>query len=195
VRDRLEYPELRATAIALAKDAARYGRRPETILIEDKASGQSLIQDLNRAGIYNVEAIKPEADKVTRMSSQTAVIANGAVFLPIDAPWLGVLEHELIAFPLGRYTDQVDSVSQVLKWFCALNDEPGLLAYYRGLAQQIRGPIADGECVPMRPKDPSCNILMLPGLPHVCPGLDGVFLVPARFVKGLRASGLWMDVA
>jgi hypothetical protein len=128
------------------------------------------------------------------MSSQTALIANRAVFIPKDAPWLGVFEQELIAFPLGRHADQVDSLSQVLKWFCALNDERALVTYYMNLAEQMHAPVADGELVRMRPKDPANNVLMLPGRPHICPGPDGVFLVPARFAKGLRVSGLWFDV-
>ncbi len=51
-----------------------------------------------------------------RMEAQTPKIEAGQVFLPKDAPWLGVFLDELLAFPKGRHDDQVDSVSQFLKW-------------------------------------------------------------------------------
>ncbi len=50
------------------------------------------------------------------MEAQTAKIEAGQVFLPKDAPWLGDLLDELLAFPTGRHDDQVDSVSQFLNW-------------------------------------------------------------------------------
>ena len=51
-----------------------------------------------------------------RMEAQTARIEAGQVFLPKGAPWLAVFLDELLAFPRGRHDDQVDSVSQFLKW-------------------------------------------------------------------------------
>ena len=59
---------------------------------------------------------RPDKDKVTRMSAQSAKIEAGQVHLPKEADWLGTFLHELLAFPNGRHDDQVDSVSQFLKW-------------------------------------------------------------------------------
>ena len=131
VRARFEYPELRATALALARGQYRGHRRPDLILIEDKASGQSLIQDLKQENVRNIQAVEPEADKTTRMYTQTAVIANGHVMIPHEAPWLADYLQEMIAFPKGRYSDQVDSTSQALKWFNYQPDEPSLIVYCR----------------------------------------------------------------
>ena len=50
------------------------------------------------------------------MLAQTPRFEAGHVFFPNDAPWLAVLMNELLAFPNGRHDDQVDSVSQFLKW-------------------------------------------------------------------------------
>ena len=61
-------------------------------------------------------AIMPEADKVTRMSNQSAHIEAGQVILPESAPWLDEFKVELMAFPNGRFDDQVDSLSQFLGW-------------------------------------------------------------------------------
>jgi phage terminase large subunit-like protein len=57
-------------------------------------------------------AIRPEGDKVMRMSAQTAKIEAGAR----QAAWLDYLGSELLDFPHGLHDDQVDSISQALNW-------------------------------------------------------------------------------
>ena len=112
MRERLDYPFLRKRVIEMAQ------RFPvHTVLIEEKGSGIQLIQDLQhgRTGIRAI-GIKPEADKITRMSNQSAVIEARHVILPEEAPWLDDFKAEIMAFPNGRYDDQVDSVSQFLGW-------------------------------------------------------------------------------
>ena len=51
-----------------------------------------------------------------RLAAQSAKIEAGHAYLRKEADWLGSLLVELLAFPRGRYDDQVDSVSQFLKW-------------------------------------------------------------------------------
>jgi len=51
-----------------------------------------------------------------RLSNQSATIESGQVFLPEDAPWLVDFKAEVLAFPYGRFDDQVDSLSQFLSW-------------------------------------------------------------------------------
>jgi phage terminase large subunit-like protein len=58
---------------------------------------------------------EPSMGEVTTMA-QSAKIEAGQVHLPREAEWLDTFLHELLAFPNGRYDDQVDSVSQFLKW-------------------------------------------------------------------------------
>jgi phage terminase large subunit-like protein len=50
------------------------------------------------------------------MVAQSAKIEAGHILLPKEADWLDTFLHELLAFPNGRHDDQVDSVSQFLKW-------------------------------------------------------------------------------
>ncbi len=50
------------------------------------------------------------------MSNQSAHIEAGQVFLPESAPWLDEFKSEIMAFPNGRFDDQVDSLSQFLGW-------------------------------------------------------------------------------
>jgi predicted phage terminase large subunit-like protein len=110
-RKRLEYPDLRRAAVSRhAKFKAR------TVLIEDASTGSPLIQDLRTDSRIRPIAIRPERDKVVRLEGQSAVIEAGRMLLPRSAPWLDEFRNELLAFPHGRFDDQVDSVSQFLQW-------------------------------------------------------------------------------
>ncbi len=129
LRKRLDFPSLKR---AVVEQARLYD--PETILIEDKASGTQLIQDLVHDGVRNIQHFMPEGDKIMRLHSQTATIENGFVLLPKEAPWLAEYRHEMTTFPNGRHDDQVDSTSQFLSWY--RTPEPGILVYYRQLIEE-----------------------------------------------------------
>ena len=130
---------------------ARSGRPARQPLFEETksswsrtASGTQLIQELQREGLYQIKAIKPQGDKVLRMAAQTPMIENGAVLLPVGAPWLATCEHELTTFPKGKHDDQVDSTAQVLAWISAQLNEPAIIVYYKQLQAQMEGrPISD----------------------------------------------------
>ena len=88
-------------------------------MIEDAGPGMNLLQDLRATmpeGMTRPIGIKPEGSKVDRMAAQSSKIEAGHVHLPNRAPWLGEFLTELLSFPLGRHDDQVDSVSQFLRW-------------------------------------------------------------------------------
>ena len=76
---------------------------------------QDLRHDLPR-GMPRPIGRKPEGSKADRMVAESAKIEAGHVYLPREAPWLDTFMLELLAFPNGRYDDQVDSVSQFLNW-------------------------------------------------------------------------------
>jgi predicted phage terminase large subunit-like protein len=107
-RDRVDYPMLKARAISLARD-----HEPKFILIEDAGVGTALAKELQEAGLPAIP-VKPEGNKRTRMSVQSAKFESGQVFLPTEASWLDQLEMELFSFPGGRFDDQIDSTSQAL---------------------------------------------------------------------------------
>jgi predicted phage terminase large subunit-like protein len=179
IRARLEYPDLRATALALAHGRHRGHRRPDHILIEDKASGQSLIQDLKRENIRNIEAVKPEANKIIRMHSQTAAIAEGHVTIPHDAPWLADYLQELVAFPVGRHDDQVDSTSQALKWFNDRAGVPNLTQYYWEQREKAREPAEDDRIVTVRCSN-STNVVYTRSGTVIWMDAHGLFRMPWR---------------
>src|SRR5271155_4188117 len=109
LRRRMEYPELKR-AVREQRDAFE----ASVVLIEDKASGTQLIQELIADGLHAVTRYQPQADKIMRMHAQTAMIENGFIHLPKEAAWLAEYLRELIAFPKGRHDDQVDSTAQML---------------------------------------------------------------------------------
>jgi predicted phage terminase large subunit-like protein len=108
LRGRFDYPTLRSRAIAHAE-----AQDPDTILVEDTGVGMALASELKEAGSAAVP-IKPERDKITRMSVQSGKFEAGLVLFPYRAPWLADLETELFSFPPSRHDDQVDSISQAL---------------------------------------------------------------------------------
>ena len=131
LRRRMEYPELKR---AVRDQYERFD--PAVVLIEDKASGTQLIQELIAEGLHAVTRYRPQSDKVMRLHAQTAMIENGFVHLPDRAPWLAPYLAELTAFPNAKHDDQVDSTAQLLDWFKAAGREPGgFYGYYRMLAQ------------------------------------------------------------
>ena len=108
LRERLDYPSLKARAIAHAHEY-----KPNKILIEDTGVGKALVPELKNAGLTAI-AVKPEGSKKTRMSIQSAKFEAGLVFFPKQAPWLADYEAELFNFPNVLFDDQVDSTSQAL---------------------------------------------------------------------------------
>lgn len=110
-RERMEWPALRRTAESLA---ARFN--PTSLLIEDKSSGQSLVQDLHNGTRLPVIGVEPDGDKVLRAMAVSPLCEAGRVHLPRVATWLPDYEHEMFRFPGSATNDQVDSTSQALKW-------------------------------------------------------------------------------
>ena len=112
-RARRDFPSLKRRIVELAN---QWNAR--NIIIEDKGSGTSLIQQLRAEhnGIPYPTAFLPRDDKITRLHAQSARIEAGHVWLPERAPWLEDLRAEIASFPHGRHDDQVDSISQFLSW-------------------------------------------------------------------------------
>lgn len=118
-RRKLNYPDLKRAIIEQAKLHSA-----NTILIEDKASGTQLIQDLKSESVFGITEYKPPSgtDKIMRLHAQTAMIENGLVYLPRTAPWLADYIHELTSFPGTRHDDQVDSTTQFLDYIRGNNE-------------------------------------------------------------------------
>jgi predicted phage terminase large subunit-like protein len=107
LRQRLEYPALKRAV----REQQNLFNATE-VLIEDKASGTQLIQELIVDGCHGVTRYQPTIDKIVRLNAQTAMIENGFVYISETAPWLAEYLHEMTVFPNGKHDDQVDSTAQ-----------------------------------------------------------------------------------
>jgi predicted phage terminase large subunit-like protein len=111
-RHKFEFPDLKR---AVRELAALY--RAQIVLIEDKASGSSLIQELRAEQFSLVQAAPAlDGDKIMRLRAQTAKIEGGFVLFSKQAHWLDTYLRELISFPNSKYDDQVDSTVFALAW-------------------------------------------------------------------------------
>jgi len=108
-KHRLEYPELRVKAQDLYEQWA-----PDGVLIEKKASGQSLLQDMRSGGVPVIE-YNPDRDKVARAHVCTPIMHAGRVHVP-DMKWVEEVIDECAAFPYGKHDDYVDTVTQAIIW-------------------------------------------------------------------------------
>ena len=135
LRKKLDYPNLKR---AVREQAALHNA--EVVLIEDKASGTQLIQELSQEGMYGIKRYTPEPgmNKLMRLHAQTGAIENGLVLLPAAAEWLDSYLHEMTTFPAAKHDDQVDSTSQALHWIKTRNQTPGLLVYYERMLQELK---------------------------------------------------------
>ncbi|AIF81234.1 hypothetical protein I862_03370 [endosymbiont of Acanthamoeba sp. UWC8] len=109
-RDKLNYPELKKSILQQQQKHNAIG-----IIIEDKASGQQLIQELLSSPL-NIIKSTPKYDKVTRLVLTSILFEAGKVYFPSCREWLEGLEEELFCFPNVKNDDQVDSITQFLLW-------------------------------------------------------------------------------
>jgi len=108
-KGRYDFPDLKN----LALEQYHYWE-PETVIVEAKASGQPLIQELRRAGIPVIDYVPARGrDKHTRINSVAPVFESGMVFAP-DEHWAHEVIEECAAFPNGQYDDYVDSMTQAV---------------------------------------------------------------------------------
>ena len=101
------------------------GRKPDILLIEDKGSGISLRQMLEREGLEAYAYNPGRADKLTRLHIVTPIFARKMVWLPESAShpgrprnWIDPLLHQLCAFTGPgsiKHDDFVDSTTQALR--------------------------------------------------------------------------------
>ncbi|GJD63987.1 phage terminase large subunit [Methylobacterium frigidaeris] len=113
VRERLDFPELKQR---VRGQAGRWNA--DLVLIEHAGSGIPLLQQLRaeEGGRRVYQGVKVKLDKQTRFEGQTGHLETGRYLLPRQAPWLEAFRREVLAFPRGRYDDQVDSLVQFVEW-------------------------------------------------------------------------------
>lgn len=88
--------------------------KPDGVIIEKKASGQSLIQEMRRRGLPVLE-YTPDTDKLNRVHACTSFFESGRIWFP-DTQWAFELISDLTKFPSISKRDLVDTVSQAILW-------------------------------------------------------------------------------
>jgi len=107
---KFEYPELRMIAQDLYSEHS-----PDVMIIEKKASGQSLIQDLRRAGLP-IREYTPDKDKVSRVNAISPLVESGRIWIPKEKPWGDSLILEAASFPNAAHDDQVDAMTMAIHY-------------------------------------------------------------------------------
>lgn len=96
------------------------GEKPTYILIENRASGQSLGPDLTNEDVV-VSLAQPQRDKGERLSEVSPLIEAGRLWVVGDyegkemATWVSPLITRLVNYPVIDIDDDIDALSQVLK--------------------------------------------------------------------------------
>jgi predicted phage terminase large subunit-like protein len=106
---RYEYPDLRR----LSKEMFDL-YKPDLCIIEKKASGQSLIQELRLQHIPILEYL-PDRDKISRVYAASPYIEAGRVYLP-KTEWADELLTETIQFPNAEHDDMVDCMTMAIMY-------------------------------------------------------------------------------
>jgi predicted phage terminase large subunit-like protein len=118
-KGRWDFPELKRIAREEYKNW-----NPDNVLIEAKATGITLQQELRRVGIpvtmYSPGGRRAGQDKVSRANSIAPILESGMVWAP-ETEWADELIEECAAFPNGDHDDMVDSTTQALMRFRAGN--------------------------------------------------------------------------
>ncbi|MDU8912507.1 phage terminase large subunit [Aestuariicoccus sp. MJ-SS9] len=109
-RVRLEMPDIERLAHKLY-----LSWRPNLVVIEASHTGVGLYQYLRQRGICEARTSTPKGSKEERMSVLTPMLESGQVRLPTAALWLEAFLEECGQFPLGKFDDQVDTLSQMLR--------------------------------------------------------------------------------
>ena len=110
MRGKYDFPELKVVAL----DAYKYWE-PETVIVEQKASGEPLTQEFRRMGIPVVPFTPTRGnDKHARVNAVAPLFESGAVWFPHGEKFAEDVIDEVAAFPHGANDDFVDSMTQAM---------------------------------------------------------------------------------
>lgn len=125
--DHVSYPKLRKRVIDDwgafygGDDRGRRGSRADVLLVEDKASGQSLIQDLHQANIPAVAFNPGRADKQERAHMVAPLFELDVVYVLESSKrpgqfisWAQAFMDQVEGFPNAKKDDLVDTLTQAL---------------------------------------------------------------------------------
>ena len=108
-KDRMAFPELKQVAYRHYMEW-----EPDAFVVEKKAAGAPLIQELRAIGIA-VQEFTPSRgnDKMVRLNAVADLFSSGKIWAP-DTRWAREVIEEIAAFPVGEHDDYVDTTTQAL---------------------------------------------------------------------------------
>jgi predicted phage terminase large subunit-like protein len=110
-----ERMEMRALVLKLLDTARR--RKADGVLIESKASGLSVMQEMRRlmrAEEFTIFADVPKGDKIARLHAASPAFSAGLIYAP-TRKWADMVIDEVATFPRSRWKDLTDTVSAAVK--------------------------------------------------------------------------------
>ena len=137
--EHLTFPQLKPKVLdewRVSYGEGKDAKRPDLIIVEDKAAGISLIQELRHAHLPVVPWNPGKADKMQRLQITASIFATGRVWLPESSvrkgyvkDWAEGFLSQLCSFPDSSHDDYVDSATQAIRYlkdsgWLDINPEP-----------------------------------------------------------------------
>ena len=124
--EHLSFPQLKPKVLdewRVSYGEGRDAKRPDLIIVEDKAAGISLIQELRHAHLPVVPWNPGKADKMQRLQITASIFATGRVWLPESSvrkgyvkDWAEGFLSQICSFPDSSHDDYVDSATQAIRY-------------------------------------------------------------------------------
>lgn len=110
-REQMDFPQ--AKSMVVAKDSEFDAQK---VLVEDKANGTPIMQELKIQTKINFVAIVPKGDKIERAHSCSPTFESGNVYIKRNEPWTAAYVEEITTFPNSKFADQMDTTSQYINY-------------------------------------------------------------------------------
>lgn len=137
--EHLTFPQLKPKVLEewrVSYGEGKDAKRPDLILVEDKAAGISLVQELRQMHLPVRPWNPGNADKMTRLQITASIFTTGRVWLPESSvrsgyvkDWAEGFLSQICSFPDSAHDDYVDSTTQAIRLlkdmgFLDINPEP-----------------------------------------------------------------------
>jgi predicted phage terminase large subunit-like protein len=110
-KDRPDFPALKKKMAILAEEWP-----VSAVLVEDAASGASIIQEMRAESRIPVIAVPATSDKVSRWNAVAPLFEAGKVRFQAGAAWLPDVLEELASVPAAKHDDVADAIAQGLTY-------------------------------------------------------------------------------